>query len=98
MAVQLAKLRGATVIGTASDNIDFRELEVDQAINYATTRFEDVASDVDVVLDTVGGDTQERSWSVLKPGGILVSSVQPPSEEEAQAHGVRSISSSPCRR
>ena len=90
VAVQLAKLRGATVIGTASDNIDFlRELEVDQAINYATTRFEDVVSDVDVVLDTVGGDTQERSWSVLKPGGILVSSVQPPSEEEAQAHGVR---------
>ncbi|MGH8941209.1 MAG: NADP-dependent oxidoreductase, partial [Acidimicrobiia bacterium] len=90
LAVQLAKLRGATVIGTASDNIDFlRELDVDQAINYATTAFEDVVSDVDVVVDTVGGDTQERSWSVLKPGGILVSSVQPPSEEEAQAHGVR---------
>ncbi|HEU5113191.1 MAG TPA: NADP-dependent oxidoreductase [Acidimicrobiia bacterium] len=90
VAVQLAKLRGATVIGTASENIDFLgELEVDQAINYATTPFEDVVSDVDVVLDTVGGDTQERSWSVLKPGGILVSSVQPPSEDEAQAHGVR---------
>jgi NADPH:quinone reductase-like Zn-dependent oxidoreductase len=90
VAVQLAKLRGATVIGTASENIDFlRELEVDQAINYATTPFEDVVRDVDVVLDTVGGDTQERSWSVLKPGGILVSSVQPPSEEEARAHGVR---------
>jgi NADPH:quinone reductase-like Zn-dependent oxidoreductase len=90
VAVQLAKLRGATVIGTASENIDFLgELEVDQAINYATTRFEEVVSDVDVVLDTVGGDTQERSWSVLKPGGILVSAVQPPSEEEAQAHGVR---------
>ena len=90
VAVQLAKLRGATVIGTASENIDFLgELEVDQAINYATTPFEDVVSGVDVVLDTVGGDTQERSWSVLKPGGILVSSVQPPSEDEAQAHGVR---------
>ena len=90
VAVQLAKMRGATVIGTASENIDFlRELEVDQAINYATTPFEEVVSDVDVVLDTVGGETQDRSWSVLKPGGILVSAVQPPSEEEAQAHGVR---------
>jgi NADPH:quinone reductase-like Zn-dependent oxidoreductase len=90
VAVQLAKLRGATVIGTASENIDFlRELEVDQAVNYSTTPFEEVVSDVDVVLDTVGGDTQERSWSVLKPGGILVSSVQPPSEEKAQANGVR---------
>lgn len=90
VAVQLAKLRGATVIGTASENIDFlRELEVDQAVNYSTTPFEEVVSDVDVVLDTVGGDTQERSWSVLKPGGILVSSVQPPSEEKAQAYGVR---------
>lgn len=90
VAVQLAKMRGATVIGTASENIDFlRELEVDQAINYATTPFEEVVSDVDVVLDTVGGETQDRSWSVLKPGGILVSAVQPPSEEEAQVHGVR---------
>ena len=44
---------------------------------------------VDVVLDTVGGDTQQRSWSVLKPGGILVSTVQAPSEEIAAAHGVR---------
>ena len=90
VAVQLAKFRGATVFGTASQNIDFlRELEVDKAIDYTTTPFEDVVSDVDVVLDTVGGDTQARSWSVLKPGGILVSAVQPPSEEEAQAHGVR---------
>ena len=46
-------------------------------------------SNVDVVLDTVGGDTQQRSWKVLKPGGILVSIVQAPSEEIAEAHGVR---------
>jgi NADPH:quinone reductase-like Zn-dependent oxidoreductase len=90
VAVQLAKSRGASVIGTASINIDFlRTLGVDQAIDYSTTRFEDVVSDVDVVLDTVGSDTQERSWGVLKPGGILVSTVQPPSEEAAQDHGVR---------
>jgi NADPH:quinone reductase-like Zn-dependent oxidoreductase len=79
MAVQLAQRRGAKVIGTASVNLEFlRQLEVDEAIDYATTRFEDVVSDVDVVLDLVGGDTQQRSWPVLKPGGILVSAVQPP--------------------
>jgi NADPH:quinone reductase-like Zn-dependent oxidoreductase len=90
VAVQLAKSLGAKVIGTASVNIGFLgDLDVDQAVDYSTTRFEDVVSDVDVVLDTVGGDTQERSWSVLKPGGILVSTVQPPSEEAALAHGVR---------
>ena len=55
----------------------------------ASTRFEDVVRDVDVVFDTVGGDTQERSWKVLKPGGILVSILQAPSEEKAAAHGVR---------
>jgi NADPH:quinone reductase-like Zn-dependent oxidoreductase len=90
IAVQLAKLHGAKVIGTASGNIDFlKDLKVDQAINYSTARFEDVVRDVDVVLDTVGGDTQERSWGVLKPGGMLVSTVQPPSQESAAAHGVR---------
>ena len=45
--------------------------------------------DVDVVLDTIGGDTQARSWQVLKKGGILVSIVSPPSQEQADAHGVR---------
>jgi NADPH:quinone reductase-like Zn-dependent oxidoreductase len=98
VAVQLARWRGAKVIGTASINIDFlHELGVDQAIDYATTRFENAVSEVDVVLDLVGGDTQQRSWSVLKPGGILVSTVQPPSEDSAAAHGVRQqfISSAP---
>ncbi len=90
VAVQLAKLRGARVIGTTSRNLDLlQELGVDEAIDYGTTRFEDVVHDVDVVLDTVGGETQARSWGVLKPGGILVSAIQPPSEETAQAHGVR---------
>ena len=90
IAVQLAKWRGAKVIGTASTNIDFlRELAVDEAINYSTTPFETVASQVDVVLDTIGGNTQERSWKVLKPSGILVSTVQAPSQETADAHGVR---------
>jgi len=90
IAVQLAKLHGAKVFGTASGNIDFlHKLNVDQAIDYTTTRFEDVVDRVDVVLDTVGGDTLERSWSVLKPGGMLVSTVQKPSQETAAARGVR---------
>ena len=84
MAVQLAKSRQAKVIGTASgNNQDFlRELGVDEAIDYSSTRFEDVVNNVDVVLDNVGGETQERSWKVLKTGGILLSIVQPPSEEK----------------
>jgi NADPH:quinone reductase-like Zn-dependent oxidoreductase len=90
IAVQLAKLHGAKVVGTASGNIDFlKELHIDQAIDYSSTRFEEVVDKVDVVLDTIGGDTQERSWGVLKPGGMLVSTVQQPSEESAAAHGVR---------
>ena len=90
VAVQLAKVLGAWVIGTGSRNIDFvRELGVDQAIDYSLTPFEDVVHDVDVVLDTVGGDTQDRSWGVLKPGGILVSVIQAPSQEAAAARGVR---------
>jgi NADPH:quinone reductase-like Zn-dependent oxidoreductase len=90
IAVQLAKMRGAKVFGTASENIDLlQELNIDLEIDYTTVRFEDVVDRVDVVLDTVGGDTQERSWGVLKPGGMLVSTVQVPSQEAAAAHGVR---------
>lgn len=90
IALQLARWLGAHVIGTASNNINLiRELGVDQAIDYATTPFENVVHNVDVVLDTIGGDTQQRSWGVLKPGGILVSTVQPPSQETAATYGVR---------
>lgn len=98
IAVQLAHWRGANVIGTASANLDvLRELKVEEAIDYTQTPFESVVHEVDVVLDTVGGDVQQRSYATLKPGGILVSIVQPPSEEVAQEHGVRAqmVSSSP---
>jgi NADPH:quinone reductase-like Zn-dependent oxidoreductase len=91
IAVQLAKWKGAHVIGTATaKNHEFlRKLGVDQAIDYNTERFEEVLQPVDMVLDTVGGDTQERSWKVLKRGGILVSIASPPKAETAAAHGVR---------
>src|SRR3954454_16584914 len=90
-AVQLAKWKGAHVFATASTkNQDLlRELGVDKAIDYTQQRFEDIARNVDIVLDTIGGETQERSWSVLKKGGNLVSLVQPPSEEKAKELGVR---------
>src|SRR6185312_10004589 len=69
-AVQFAKWKGAYVIGTASGaNAELvRSLGADEFIDYRSTRFEDVVHDVDVVFDTIGGDTQERSWNVLKKG------------------------------
>jgi NADPH:quinone reductase-like Zn-dependent oxidoreductase len=90
-AVQFAKWKGAHVIGTASaDHIgQVREMGADEAIDYRTTKFENMVHDADVVLDTVGGETQERSWKVLKRGGIIVSLVQPPSEAAAATHGAR---------
>jgi NADPH:quinone reductase-like Zn-dependent oxidoreductase len=73
-AVQLSRWRGARVTGTASAaNLDFvRSLGADEVIDYRTARFENLVHDVDVVFDTVGGETLERSWGVLKPGGRLV--------------------------
>jgi len=92
-AVQFAKGKGAYVIGTASsrNHAFLRELGVDKTVDYNKTRFEDVVRDVDVVLDTIGGDTQERSFKVLRNGGILVSIVQPPSQELAAKYGVRAL-------
>jgi NADPH:quinone reductase-like Zn-dependent oxidoreductase len=74
LAVQLARWRGARVTATASAaNLDFvRSLGADEVIDYRAERFEDVVRRVDVVFDTVGGETLERSWGVLKPGGKLV--------------------------
>jgi len=91
-AVQFAKVQGARVIATASKrNHDFlRSLGADELIDYNTTKFEDVVRDVDVVLDTITGETQDRSWPVIKKGGIYVSILQPPNQEKAAAHGVRS--------
>jgi NADPH:quinone reductase-like Zn-dependent oxidoreductase len=90
-AVQLAKWKGANVIGTASaSNLDFlRELGANEVIDYKATPFEQVVSDVDIVLDTLGGDTRERSWGVLKPGGMLVATLPPPPQETAAQRGVR---------
>ncbi|HEV3115907.1 MAG TPA: NADP-dependent oxidoreductase [Gemmataceae bacterium] len=92
-AVQFAHWKGTHVLGTAStENQEFlRQLGVDQPIDYKKNRFEDVASDVDVVLDTFGGEVQERSWKTLRKGGILVSLVGPPAANQAARHGVRAV-------
>src|SRR5262249_3194401 len=73
-AVQLAQWRGAHVLGTVSaHNADFvRGLGVDEVIDYHARRLEEIARDIDVGFDTGGGDTLERSWNVLKPGGRLI--------------------------
>lgn len=90
MAAQLAKARGARVIGTTSRHVDLlNSLGLDQVVDYSVMPFEEAVRGVDVVLDTVGGETQERSWNVLRPNGILVSTLQAPSPETAAAHGVR---------
>ncbi len=92
-AVQFAKARGATVIATASaDNLDFvRSLGADQVIDHQAERFEDRVHGVDLVFDLVGGETQARSFAVLRQGGALVSTVQEPPQDQAQAHGVRAV-------
>lgn len=90
MAVQLAKAKGAYVIGTASaKNEKFvKNLGADEFVDYTKTNFEEVVKDVDVVFDTVGGATLERSYQVLKKGGFLVTIVEKPSQELAEKHSV----------
>ncbi|SDE29392.1 NADPH:quinone reductase [Paenibacillus sp. UNCCL117] len=90
-AVQLARRMGAKVVGTCSaSNVDFvRSLGAEQVIDYMSAAFEQELSGVDLVLDTVGGRVQERSLTVLKPGGALVSLVGLPFAELAEEMGVR---------
>jgi len=91
LAVQLAKWKGAYVIGTASaKNKEFLlNLGVDKVIDYTTTAFETAVKDVDVVLDTMGGDTLIKSFSVLKKDGIVVSIVDFNRIKDAEKFGVR---------
>lgn len=93
LAIQLAKAAGAVVATTvAREDLDFaRRLGADQVIDYRTQRFEEELQLVDVVFDLVGGDTQGRSWPVLKPGGILVSTLMEPSQGMALKLGVRGL-------
>jgi NADPH:quinone reductase-like Zn-dependent oxidoreductase len=93
LAIQIAKAKGAKVFATASTaNQEFlRQMGADVAIDYTRTKFEDVAKDVDVVLDTVGRDTLERSYGVVKKGGIIVSIVDEPNPAALEAYGIRGV-------
>lgn len=93
-AVQMAHNAGLEVIATASSgDLDYvRQLGADTVIDYQRSRFEDLVRDVDIVLDTVGGDMRLRSIGVLKPGGVLVSSVSSPMPSDIAAKaGVKAI-------
>jgi NADPH:quinone reductase-like Zn-dependent oxidoreductase len=90
-AVQLLKWAGAEIIAAVvTQDVDYaRSLGADQIIDVQTTRFEEQARDIDIVLDLVGGETLDRSFDVLKPGGVLVSVVDRPDQEKAEQRGVR---------
>ncbi len=93
-AVQLARWKGAHVIGTASqNNLEFvRSLGAETVIDYHATPFERVIHEVDVVIDPIGDETQDRSWPLLKPGGMLIAIGHPAAEDMARRHGVRTLS------
>jgi NADPH:quinone reductase-like Zn-dependent oxidoreductase len=92
-AVQLAKRAGAVVIATASsENAPYvRRLGADGVIDYRTRRFEERVKEIDAVIDTVGGETLDRSYRVLKRGGIIVSAAAQPSKQKAEHYGVRAV-------
>jgi NADPH:quinone reductase-like Zn-dependent oxidoreductase len=91
-AVQFAKIAGATVIATASER-DLgwvKKLGADEVIDFKNQRFEEHTGEIDLVVDLISGETQERSWAVLKPsGGALISTLSEPSKAEARRHKAR---------
>jgi NADPH:quinone reductase-like Zn-dependent oxidoreductase len=91
LAIQLARAKGAKVSTTvAPQDVEFaRGLGADQVIDYQHERFEDQVHDVDLVFDLVAGETQLRSWAVLRDGGTLISTLTQPSEQKAREHHAR---------
>ena len=91
LAVQVAKIRGAYVIGTASArNAAFvTDLGADDVIDYTTTSFADAIKDADMVFDLIGGETLQRSFQVVKKGGAVISAAEPPTAGSAEEYGVK---------
>jgi NADPH:quinone reductase-like Zn-dependent oxidoreductase len=91
--LQLAKRAEAEVIATVyKRDVDYvRTLRADHIIDVQTARFEERVKDVDVVIDTIGGEILDRSFEVLKPGGVLVSSVARPDQDKAARYRVRGV-------
>jgi NADPH:quinone reductase-like Zn-dependent oxidoreductase len=93
-AVQLARWKGARVTGTSSAaNLDFLRSLGAEAFDYRTNPYEKQIHDVDIVMDTVGGETLDRAYQTLRPGGVIVSVGGQVSEEKARARGARAIRS-----
>jgi len=92
-AVQFANVKGAVVIATAEagDIALVEGLGADQVVDYKNGDFEREVEPVDLVVDLIAGDTQERSWSVLKEGGAMVSTLKEPSAEKARHHHARAV-------
>jgi NADPH:quinone reductase-like Zn-dependent oxidoreductase len=93
-AVQIAKQARARVIATASTaNLDrVRALGADVVVDYKKQRFEEFAQGVDLVLDTVGGETRDRSWQLIRKGGALASLLPPPPDPaRAQRLGIQAF-------
>ncbi len=92
-AVQFAKVKGAEVCATVSaESRGFvQRLGADRVIDYKSERFEDIVHDADLVYDLIGGETEARSWQVLKRGGTLVSTVHQPDADRAAKAGVRAM-------
>ena len=92
-AVQFAKAKGAHVITTVStDDVAFaHSLGADEVVDHTKERFETKLRDIDLVYDLVGDETQEHSWAVLKKGGTLVTTLAEPSQDKANAIGVRAL-------
>ncbi len=90
-AIQIAKAHGAKVIATASTANQelLKQLGADVVIDYTKQNFENIAKDVDVVLDSIGKDTLARSYGIMKKGGIIVSLVARPDPAELAKHGIR---------
>ena len=90
-AVQFARRAAGELIATAfAKDVEYvRRLGADKVIDVSTSRFEEAVHDVDVVLDTIGGEVQERSFGVLRRGGVLVSAASVPDQRKAEARGVR---------
>jgi NADPH:quinone reductase-like Zn-dependent oxidoreductase len=90
-AIQFAKVRGARVFttGKAEDGELLRSLGADEVIDYESERFEERARDMDLVIDLIGGEIQARSWTCVRDGGALVSTLEKPSEKEAAARHAR---------
>ena len=90
MAIQLAKNAGAYVITTATErNNDFlKELDADEIVDYTKVKFEEVINDIDLVIDTIGGETQEKSYRVMRPSGKMFSTASAPNQKKAVEYGV----------